>query len=105
MRSIDRAFYDSRTWREVRAAYSASVDGLCERCRRRGRITPGDIVHHKQHLTPENVNDPNIAYGWNNLELLCIECHNTAHGAGENPIVEFDADGNCIKPYSPLDFS
>ena len=32
-------------------------------------------VHHKIQLTPENVKNPDIALGWNNLELLCKTCH------------------------------
>ncbi len=42
--------------------------GLCVKCGR-----PGEIVHHKEHLTPENINTPEIALGENNLELLCRE--------------------------------
>ena len=101
MRSIGREFYESRRWRSVRAAYAASVDGLCERCRKHGRFVPGDIVHHKVHLTPNNVNDPNLAYGWDNLELLCIECHNTVHGT-DKPTVIFDEEGNCIGAAPPF---
>lgn len=102
MRSIDRQFYESPAWRKVRKAYATSVGGLCERCRACDRITPGYIVHHKKPLTPDSVNDPEIAYGWSNLQLLCIECHNTVHGKDNEPSkVVFDADGNCIAAYTP----
>ncbi|WP_416151947.1 HNH endonuclease [Salipaludibacillus sp. HK11] len=28
------------------------------------------------YLTPENIGDREIALGFNNLELLCLNCHN-----------------------------
>lgn len=42
-------------------------------------IKPGVIVHHKIHLTPENIYDRNIALSWDNLELLCRDCHDKEH--------------------------
>lgn len=60
-----------------------SQDYLCERCRMQGRRVPAQIVHHKEHLTPHNVEDPAIAYGFNNLEALCLACHNKEHYGGE----------------------
>ena len=71
MRSIDSRFYNRKKWKEVRKAYYESVYGLCERC---GSI--GEEVHHKVELNPINVNDPKIAFGMDNLELLCVRCHN-----------------------------
>ena len=52
---------------------------LCERCLARGLIRQGDEVHHKIRLTPENINDPNISLNWENLEMLCKECHEKEH--------------------------
>ena len=75
------AFYKSRAWRNCRDGYSASVGHLCERCLSRGLYVPGEIVHHKVHLTPENINDPNVSLNWDNLELLCRECHAKMHGS------------------------
>lgn len=56
-----------------------SVGGLCERCFKNGLIVPGKIVHHKIHLTPENIANPHITLDWNNLELVCHNCHNEIH--------------------------
>ncbi|MCI1244599.1 MAG: HNH endonuclease [Bacilli bacterium] len=39
----------------------------------------GTEVHHKVHLTPENVGDPEISINQENLMLLCNECHNKVH--------------------------
>ena len=72
-------FYKSRAWRACRSAYAASVGGLCERCLRRGVYRPGRIVHHKVYLTPENINDPAVTLGWDNLELVCDDCHAMEH--------------------------
>ena len=56
------------------------------------------VVHHKTHLTPENINDPEIALGEDNLELLCRDCHAVKHIA-ELPMDKafmWDEDGNLI---------
>lgn len=46
-----------------------------------GKITPGEIVHHKIHLTPSNITNPEIALSFDNLILVCRECHAIEHGA------------------------
>ena len=56
-----------------------SVSGLCERCLARGLYVPGEIVHHKVHITPENITDENITLSFKNLELLCRDCHADEH--------------------------
>lgn len=53
---------------------------MCERCYKKGLITPGEIVHHKIHITPENINNPDIVLDWGNLELVCRDCHAEIHG-------------------------
>ncbi|UWP69737.1 HNH endonuclease [Subdoligranulum variabile] len=57
------------------------MGGLCEQCLKTGLVKPGEIVHHKVHLTPDNINDPEVSLSWNNLELLCRDCHAKAHGS------------------------
>lgn len=79
MRPYATAFYKSKAWAKCREAYASSVGGLCERCAKAGRITPGVIVHHKNHITPDNINDPGITLNWDNLELLCRDCHADEH--------------------------
>lgn len=102
-RDFARAFYHSQAWKDTRDAYFRSQSGLCERCRRRGVATPGVIVHHIRHLTPENIGNPRVTLNFDNLELLCRDCHAAAHpeiygGAArrEPPRVAFDADGNVV---------
>ena len=64
---------------------------LCERCLARGLIRQGDEVHHKIRLTPENINDPNISLNWENLEMLCKDCHEKEH---DRRRWRADANGN-----------
>lgn len=73
------AFYHSKAWKDCRKGYSQFVGGLCERCLNNGVFTPGVIVHHKVHLTADNIKDPTIALSWSNLELLCKACHDDEH--------------------------
>lgn len=78
-RDFAQAFYNSDAWDATRKAYRKSVGGLCERCLKEGRYTPGVIVHHKVHLNPANINNPEITLAWSNLMLLCTDCHAKIH--------------------------
>ena len=75
-----RKFYSSEAWGKCRAGYRKSVGGLCESCLKKGEIIPGEIVHHKIPITPMNIGNPEIVLDWENLELLCRECHAEQHG-------------------------
>ena len=72
------AFCRSWVWRRCAAGYKKKVI-YCERCAKKGLSVPGVEVHHKIRLTPDNVNDPEIALNWDNLELLCLACHKAEH--------------------------
>ena len=77
--TFSRAFYDSPLWRHTRAAYLKKVGRLCEDCLKAGIYSPAIIVHHVQHLTPENISDPRITTGFANLKAVCRECHAKEH--------------------------
>lgn len=79
MRDFAASFYKSTAWKDCRAAYIKSVGGLCERCLARGLYVPGVIVHHRTHLTPENIGNAEIALGFDNLILVCRDCHALEH--------------------------
>jgi 5-methylcytosine-specific restriction enzyme A len=81
MKEFARTFYKSKAWRNCRKTYAQSVGGLCEQCLKNGIYKAGEIVHHKTALTPDNINDPDISLSWDNLELLCRDCHAKAHGS------------------------
>ena len=101
-REFSKAFYHSKEWKRTREAYFRSVRGLCERCARKGRLSTGEIVHHKVHLTPENISDPSVSLSFDNLELLCRDCHAAEHpeiygGAKPEPRVGFDENGDLVE--------
>lgn len=73
------AFYTSTAWRKCRGAVLAEHGGLCELCLAKGLIEPAVHVHHKVHLTAENIDDPRIALDSSNLMALCEECHAEQH--------------------------
>ena len=72
-------FYQSPEWTKCRMAYIAYSGGLCERCKAKGIIRAGRVVHHKIHLTAENYTRPEISLSFQNLELLCQSCHEEEH--------------------------
>ena len=98
MRSIDSKFYKSALWESVRKNYIDSVNGLCENCLAKGIYTPAVHVHHIIHLNEQNVSDPLIAYGFDNLKALCHQCHNEEHfkKQKQNNYV-FDNFGNIVR--------
>lgn len=98
MKDFAKKFYKSKRWQSCRAAFIAErvmIDGgLCQHCHER----MGYIVHHKIHLTPQNIHDPEIALSHQNLEYVCHDCHNSEH-FGKKMRVKFDSDGKPIPPY------
>lgn len=79
MRSIDRKFYEAAEWRSCQSAYMKQANHLCERCLSKGIYSPAKVVHHKIHLTEETIGNPELMYGFDNLEALCQSCHNEEH--------------------------
>lgn len=79
MQDYAKQFYRSKVWQHCRDGYARSVGGLCEECLRRGLYHAGEIVHHKQPITPANIHDPAITLSWDNLELVCRDCHSALH--------------------------
>ena len=89
-------FYKSKAWEHCRKSYSKSVGGLCENCLAKGIVKAGRIVHHIVPLTPQNISNPAITLGWDNLKLLCMDCHAEVHNR-QNIGYKFDEDGNIIE--------
>ena len=79
MKEFAEGFYSSRTWKRTREAYKKSVGYLCEECLSKGIVRYGDIVHHKTHISPENIDDPSITLNWDNLQCVCRDCHERIH--------------------------
>ena len=94
MKEFARDFYFSPAWKKTREAYKKSVGGLCEICWAKGIVRPGEIVHHKIHLSPDNISDQNISLSWDNLQCVCRDCHARLHG--EEKRYELDEFGRVI---------
>jgi predicted kinase len=73
-------FYYLKQWKDVRNAKMASVNGLCEICLTTGKVVAAIEVHHIIPLTKQNITNPKIAYGHDNLLALCKSCHRKQHG-------------------------
>jgi len=74
-----RRFYSSKAWQDCRNEYARKQHYLCEDCLRRGIYKPGEIVHHRIEIDPITIEVPEIALNFNNLELLCRDCHARRH--------------------------
>ena len=83
MKDYAQKLYKSKAWQQTRAGYAKRVGGLCERCLAQGIYKPGEIVHHKRPITPSNIDNPSVTLAWDNLELLCRDCHAKAHGSAK----------------------
>lgn len=66
-----KRFYASVRWRRVRAS-KLRADPLCEVCLGADVITPAEQVHHRR----ERRTHPELAFDADNLESVCIPCHN-----------------------------
>lgn len=93
MREFAKDFYASLAWKKTRAYIYKRDAGLCVRC-----LQPGEIVHHKKHLTSKNINNPLISLHESNLELLCRDCHALEHVTKADIAegLKFDDEGNVI---------
>lgn len=98
MKAWAEKFYNSEPWRQCRDGFLKSKYYMCERCAKAGDIVTAKIAHHKTYLTKDNINDPNIALSWKNLEALCQDCHNKEHHKGNNKRYVFDESGKIIPP-------
>jgi len=106
-RDFATAFYHSSAWKKTRNSYMRLGQGLCEPCLRKGRYTPAEIVHHKVHLSPLNIDDPTVTLDYANLERVCRECHAKEHpelygeAFSRKPRWSFDDEGNVVPLEEP----
>lgn len=83
-RDFAKGFYRSKEWQHCRTAYYKKQGGLCELCLAKGIYKAGEIVHHKIHLNKDNIKDPTVALNFENLQLVCRDCHGKLHGKKKN---------------------
>lgn len=75
-REFSKAFYNSKEWKETRDFVLKRDKYLCAVCG-----APAEEVHHKKHLTPDNIYDPKVTMNPENLVSLCKDCHFEQHKA------------------------
>ena len=64
-----------RRWRKLRA-HKLADEPRCERCLTSGRLTLATEVHHRKPISAGGGK-----YDWANLESVCGDCQDEAHGA------------------------
>ena len=102
---VAKKFYGSNAWRKTRKAYINSLDngGMCEQCIKYNEYNHGYIVDHIIEINIDNINNPDITLSWDNLQYLCLSCHNKkTFGNPENLDAipngcAFDEFGNLIQ--------
>ena len=93
-RDFAEAFYNSTAWIKCRDGYMQSKGYVCELC-----SDVAVICHHKEHITPANIHDPEVTLNWSNLQSVCLECHNTIHFS-TSPTAEglmFNKNGELVQ--------
>lgn len=89
--------YNSSHWKKLRKLKLA-VSPFCERCLEKGLYVSAYIIHHKDYVTNLNYSDGNVFFNIDNLESLCLDCHNKEHFEGKTKKeYTFDKQGNVIK--------
>lgn len=88
-REQKRKFYDSKAWKIKREEVKQRDNYECQECKRQGRVTIDTnefsesanrkkiqlVVDHIKELE----NYPELALEDENLETLCVRCHNIKH--------------------------
>lgn len=84
-----RKFYDSGDWKRLRAEVKQRDNYECQPCKRNGLVSIDTneysesarrkkiqlVVHHIKELEDH----PELALDIDNLETVCVDCHNREH--------------------------
>jgi 5-methylcytosine-specific restriction protein A len=79
--------YNTPRWKRLRACKVAE-NPLCEACEAKGLTTPVAEVHHRVPFDISGIN-LELAYDYDNLVSLCVECHKEAHAKLHQPLRHF----------------
>lgn len=85
-----RKFYDGREWKALREEAKSRDNYECQECKRQGKVTIDMneysesakrkkialVVHHIKEIE----HHPELALELDNLETVCVDCHNKEHG-------------------------
>lgn len=98
-REFAKKFYRSKAWIRCREAVMNRDHMLCVMCG-----GAGQEVHHKKHITPNNINDPDVTLNMDNLITLCRDCHHKVHERNQyskhgsvKEGLAFDENGNLVE--------
>jgi hypothetical protein len=93
-----RRLYKGSTWKHLRKT-QLTQHPLCERCRKRNRLTPATVVHH----VDTHRGDLQKFYNPGNLESVCAPCHDSDALSEERLgySSEVGADGWPMDPRHP----
>ena len=70
-----KKFYNSSSWKKLRLHALERDNHECQRCKEQGKVMKGQNVHHLKEIYYH----PELALEIDNLETLCINCHNEEH--------------------------
>lgn len=76
------SFYKSKEWRSLRQVALEIDNNECQECKRQGYVKLEDDEKHKSldvDHKKEIYTHPELALDIDNLETLCIRCHNKKH--------------------------
>lgn len=89
-REQKRKFYDSSDWKQKRKRIKQRDNYECQECKRQGRVTidtneySESAKRKKIQLVVDHIKEledyPELALDDDNLETLCVNCHNKKHG-------------------------
>lgn len=91
-----KKFYSSGAWVNCRNGYAAYRGYLCENCLAKGIYKSGEQVHHIIELDPTNIDNPEISLSWDNLKLLCRDCHAKEHSKKKDRRYIINDNGEVI---------
>lgn len=107
---VNPKFYNSKRWRNLERIIYERDEGKCQMCgehvemifittKHGGYYRIHGAVDHIVELNETNINNPEIAYGENNLQLLCHDCHNTKTFKKPRTAqgLRFDENGDLVK--------
>ncbi len=85
-----RKFYDSQDWKQLREVVKKRDNYECQECKRSGNVTVDtneyseSAQRKKIVLVVDHIKEledyPELALEIENLETLCVKCHNVKHG-------------------------
>ncbi|MES1047227.1 HNH endonuclease [Heyndrickxia oleronia] len=89
-RDQKRKFYDGKEWKHKRKEIKERDNYECQECKRQGKVSIDTNEYSKRakrkkiQLVVDHIKEledyPELALEDDNLETLCVNCHNKKHG-------------------------